>query len=194
MNVYIDFDRTLFDTGAFFKDLENILELNGVPFNEFLKYAKEDEENGFNIFTILNVMKKDIKINSGIFEKINELFKNSETYIYDDAYDFIAKLKERGYKVFILTKGNNEYQLLKIQNTNLLNFVDGVLVTLKAKGELELDYQESIFIDDNPKELESIVKKNPKRIIRMKRDNAKYNDILSSEKIEEVNSLNNITI
>ena len=194
MNIYIDFDRTLFDTDLFLNDLENVLELSGITIDKFFDYVNKDKENGFNIYSILNLMAKDIKVDDDVYKKIDKIIENSEHYIYSDVYDFVKKSKSSGYKIFVLTKGNDEFQLLKIRNTDLFDYLDGVIVTLKDKGKLDLNYQESIFIDDNPGEIESIMLKNPKRIIRIKRDGAKYNNILASEKIEEVESLKDIKL
>ena len=194
MNIYIDFDRTLFDTDLFIKDLEDIIESNGITVDKFLKYVNKDKENGFNIYSILNLMENDIKVDSDVYKKIDKIIENSEHYIYSDVYEFVKMCKDKKYRIFVLTKGNGEFQLLKIRNTKLFDYLDGVIVTLQDKGELDLNYQESIFIDDNPRELESIRLKNPKRIIRIKRDGAKYNSILASETIEEVESLKDINL
>lgn len=194
MNIYIDFDRTIFNTDKFLMDLDDILTLYGIDVSLFLEYVKRNNEQGFNPYIILNRMEKKLEFNKDIYGKINSLVKHSSSYIYDDVYDFLKLAKEKKYKLFILTKGNEEYQLSKIRNTSLLDYIDGVLVTLKFKGELDLNYQESIFIDDNPKEIESLIKKNPKMIYRIMRDNAKYNKIEIIEDVKTITNLKNIFV
>ena len=131
MNVYIDFDRTMFNSDNFLDDLEMIL-------------------SRYNI-------------------------SQSDSYLYDDVISFLQTLKNNGYKLTLLTKGNREYQSMKIKSSKVLDYFDDLIITLKHKGELELNYKESIFIDDNPVEVESIIKRNPMKMIRIKRDGALYN-------------------
>ena len=63
---------------------------------------------------------------------------------------------------------------------------------MRHKGLLKLDYINSIFIDDNPREIDSILSRNPKMIIRMQRDNSKYSSIPMEIDIKCVKSLNEI--
>jgi predicted enzyme involved in methoxymalonyl-ACP biosynthesis len=63
---------------------------------------------------------------------------------------------------------------------------------MKHKGKLNIDYENSIFIDDNPLEIESIIEKKPKMIIRMQRNNSKYSNISLDIDINTVVSLDEI--
>lgn len=194
MNIYIDFDRTLFDTDMFLKDLHNLLKNNNVDMEIFNKYQDELKENGFNPFDILKKMENDSPFNNDVYKQLDELIENSNTYVYSDVDRFLEILKEKKYHIILLTKGNEDYQLAKIKNTDVIKYFDDIIITLKNKGKLDINYQNDIFIDDNPYEIESILKRNPKRMIRIKRANAKYNDINVEGKIEEVENLNEIKI
>lgn len=194
MNVYIDFDRTLFDTDMFLKDLHNLLKNNNVDMEVFNKYQDELKENGFNPFDILKKMENASPFNNDVYKQLDELIENSNTYVYSDVDGFLEMLKEKKYHIILLTKGNEDYQLAKIKNTDVIKYFDDIIITLKNKGKLDINYQNDIFIDDNPYEIESILKRNPKRMIRIKRANAKYNDINVEGKIEEVENLNEIKI
>ena len=191
MKIYIDFDRTHFNTDLFIKDLNIIKEKYHISEELFQKYSlKTHEKQGFNPLDILKQMEKEVSIDKRIYNDIEELFLHDKKYLYDDVIDFLKKAKKKNYKIILLTRGNYAFQIKKIQNTAILEFFDDVLVILKHKGELNLDYDTSIFIDDNIIELESIMTRNPKRIIQIQRD--------SSEKInnnfEIVYSLKDIII
>ncbi len=64
-----------------------------------------------------------------------------------------------------------------------------IVVTLKHKGNLNLDYKNCIFIDDNPKEIQSIIKREPKLVIRVQRDGSKYSNKILENEVLTVKSL-----
>ena len=175
MNVYIDFDRTMFNSDDFLDDLEMILSRYNISQTLFYEYGKRIKDNGFNPYSILKLMSTEISFDDEIYNEIDKLIMKSDSYLYDDVISFLQTLKNNGYKLTLLTKGNREYQSMKIKSSKVLDYFDDLIITLKHKGELELNYKESIFIDDNPVEVESIIKRNPMKMIRIKRDGALYN-------------------
>ena len=185
MNIYIDFDRTLFDTDKFLIDLYNIIVNSKIDLYEFKKIKLKEKKNGFNPYNVLEKM----QVNSDIYQKIDELISNCDNYLYSDSEEFLKKLKEKNYNIILLTKGNSDFQIRKVKSTRVYSYFDDVIVTLKKKGKLNLDYQNSIFIDDNPSEIESIMKRNPKRMIRIMRENAKYNDVVIKESVDVIHNL-----
>lgn len=188
--IYIDFDRTLFDTDAFLKDLEKILEKDNISLQLFNEY-KVKQHNGFNPYEILDDLKKDYSFNQDIYNKIDNLIRNDYKYLYQDSIPFLSRLS-KNHSLVLLTKGNELFQLKKIQACNILKYFNNIIVTNKHKGELNFYYDESIFIDDNPSEIESILSKKPKLVIRIKREQALYNDIEIKDKVVEVTSLEEI--
>ena len=185
MNIYIDFDRTLFDTDKFLIDLYNIIVNSKIDLYEFKKTKLKEKKKGFNPYNVLEKM----QVNSDIYQKIDELISNCDNYLYSDSEEFLKKLKEKNYNIILLTKGNSDFQIRKVKSTRVYSYFDDVIVTLKKKGNLNLDYQNSIFIDDNPSEIESILKRNPKRMIRIMRENAKYNEVKIKDNVLEIHNL-----
>ncbi len=191
MKIYIDFDHTLFDTDTFLNDLCEVIIKNNIDMDLYNKYRIKEKKQGFNIFKIVDDIRKEVSIDSKILDSLHKVLSDSNKYVYDDSLSFIKKAKEMGYQIVLLTKGNKEFQLEKIRNTNIYSYFDDIIITLKKKGCLDIDYENSIFIDDSPFELRSIMKKNPKRIVRIKRKDSKYNSIKISN-IEEVINLKEI--
>ncbi len=111
-------------------------------------------------------------------------------FLYQDTLNFLEKYKD--LDLILLTKGDYEYQLFKVEETGIIKYFKEKIITEKSKGELNIDYKNGIFIDDNPKEIESIISQNPYRIIRMKR--GKYKDIAIDCLTEEVSNLNEIKL
>lgn len=178
MKVYIDFDRTLFDCENFLRDFYSIITNYEIPKNIFMRCQNQCKKRGFNPKIILEKVSKEYQFDTRIYDDINDLLKKSNNYLYSDSIEFLKHLKELGYKTIILTKGNIDYQKEKILYSNIDEFYDELIVTMKHKGKLDIDYKDGIFIDDNPVEIESILERKPKDIIRIRRENSKYFDVL----------------
>ena len=181
MNLYIDFDKTLFDSTEFLDKLCLVLDKYNLPRELFAIY-----DSNFNPYEVLQKIKN---LNQEIYHDLDQVFIKSENYIYDDVIPFFKYVKEKGYRVVIVTKGNKEYQKKKIESSKIDKYCDDIIITLEDKGNLNLDYKNGIFIDDNPNELHSILKNNPKEVIRIMRKNNHYNDIKLQESIKVIASL-----
>ena len=194
MKIYLDFDRTLFDCDRFLEDFYLLIKKYSINKSVFKKYQNECKKEGFNPDNILKRVEKEYSFDNKLYQDIERLIGNSASYLYDDSLDFLKYLKEKKYQVIILTRGNSYYQKKKIEYANISSYYDELLITMNHKGELSIPYNEGIFIDDNPKEIENIITKMPKKIIRIKRNNSKYCNNIVKNKIPTVDSLEEIII
>ena len=192
MNVYIDFDRTLFDCDQFLKDFYNIIDKYQISKDVFKTCQIQCKRDGFNPYTILDNVSREYAFDIEIYHDIDSLLSKTQKYLYIDAIPFLNYLKSCNYKIIILTKGNIEYQKQKILNAKIEDYYNELIVTMKHKGKLNIDYSNSIFIDDNPLEIASILRKRPKRIIRIKRVNSKYSNAEDLKDIDLVSTLSEI--
>ena len=206
MNFYIDFDNTLYNTKALTADMLEKLAIyisktqnvNKEKLLEELK-SKFNRKNIYNIFELCVFFENQYDIqNNQLQLMIKEILEDGNKYVYSDVIEFLEKLKNENYELFILTKAegkdNIEYQKIKIEGSKIKQYFSGnPIITIKPKGELDLDYENGIFIDDNPKELKSLYSAKAKRVIRIKRPNAKYsNEELNISGIEEYTKLSDI--
>ena len=120
------------------------------------------------------------------------MIHNANNYLYSDAISFLEYLKKHNYNITILTKGNSDFQREKIFNAKLDKYYDKLIVTMRHKGLLLLNYSHSIFIDDNPREIKSLLTRRPKKIICIRHINSKYHDIEVSDKVDCYSSLTEI--
>ena len=206
MNFYIDFDNTLYNTKALTADMLEKLAIyisktqnvNKEKLLEELK-SKFNRKNIYNIFELCIFFENQYDMqNNQLQLMIKEILEDGNKYVYSDVIEFLEKLKNENYELFILTKAegkdNIEYQKIKIEGSKIKQYFSGnPIITIKPKGELDLDYENGIFIDDNPKELKSLYSAKAKRVIRIKRPNAKYsNEELNISGIEEYTKLSDI--
>ena len=90
------------------------------------------------------------------------------------------------YEINILTYGQLDHQTKKIKFSKAMPYINNIIVTSNSKiGLKEIDYQNSIFIDNNPNQIEQLVKYGVKKIFRIRRATDKYSTQKVSNNIKE---------
>ena len=201
MNIFIDFDHTLYNTKLLTKDMLNALAIyiskvsneNFEPVLETLKNKfKRGNNNIYDIYELIKyfstIFNYDYKEATNI---VNNVINNGAKYLFEDSIPFLKGLKKKNHKVYILSYNENEvyFQAVKIAGSGLLKYVDGVFPTTTLKGEIPLDFSKCIFIDDKPKDLISIYNNHPFKIFRIRRKNDTYSEIETNLPIPEFTSL-----
>lgn len=194
MNFYLDFDYTLFNTYAFRNELYNILEQNGLD-KSYLALTLEDREQ--KLINVREVFKELSEINNlnidNFIKPLDELYKKSDRFVYDDVIDFLKYLRMKKHKIYLLTWGEREYQREKLKASKLEEYFDETIFTEKLKYTLDIDYKNGIFIDDSIRDLEGLYNKNAKYVFRIKRKDGKNSDKkLNVKGILEFSSLNEL--
>lgn len=201
MNIFIDFDHTLYNTPLLTKDMLDALAIyiskvsneNFEPVLETLKNKfKRGNNNIYDIYELIKYFSKifnyDYKEATNI---VNNVINNGTQYLFEDSIPFLKGLKKKNHKVYILSYNENEvyFQAVKIAGSGLLKYVDGVFPTTTSKGEIPLDFSKCIFIDDKPKDLISIYNNHPFKIFRIRRKNDTYSEIETNLPIPEFTNL-----
>lgn len=179
---YIDFDNTLYETGKLTKDVLNsfsniISTQKQINFQEIYAYIKDSFNSTTDNF-ISFAKSLSIKYNISFNQLYNPLMEiiitNGSQYTFPDAINFLKKLKKTGHKSCILTfvfPKNLSQQALKLTGSGLLEFVDEVYTVTSSKSKLHLDFENSTFIEDSPKEIEDFYNSGARNIIRIIKPN-----------------------
>ena len=205
MNYYIDFDNTLYETAKLTSLMtaaigNKIGELSQLNKEEIIQYVKDNFNSTIdNIFTHAEKMAERYKVDKlCVLNAVNAVINNGNEIVFEDAIRFLKKLKEKGHKIFLLTyipKTNQEYQFKKIIGSGIISYFDGIIVTAEYKFLLDLDYTKGIFIDDDPRDLNELFKKNPVKVIRIrKQSNMRSKIDIDNKEIEEFESFDNINV
>lgn len=205
MNYYIDFDNTLYETAKLTTLMveaiaTTISEFTKKNFDEIMADVKENfNSTTDNIFTYAEKMSEKYEINPQYtVENVNKVVANGESIVFEDAKRFVKRLKERGDKCFILTyipKTNQEYQMKKILGSGIASYFDGIIMTAEYKFLLDINYQNGIFIDDDPRDLNGLVDSGAKKVIRIRKENNKRSKIdINNPEIEEYEYFDDIKI
>lgn len=159
--LFIDFDRTLFDTDQFYEWL------------------------GPNRF------ERILALTSGELSH-----PNFAEYLYADTINFLTLVRQTHRVVIVTYAMNLALQRKKIRGTNIVSFVDDVIITGRNKGEEITEYLSRIgdpgwehtFVDDLPQNIDDVKRLHPEvRCIRIDRvplaQELKRDDILQEDAI-----------
>ena len=172
-------------------EIDNHLTYEGVLFDCNLNFCREKI---YNIYKLCEYIGKKYSINlETLKSEVNDVIKNGEQFVYDDSEEYLTSLHRSGAEIILLTytsAENLDYQKLKIQGSGLDKYFDDKIYTTTNKYLLDIDYKNSVFIDDHPDEVLGIYNKNAMQVIRIKRPDVKYSKIEINQKgIIEVSSL-----
>ena len=205
MNYYIDFDNTLYETAKLTTYMlkaicDTVVEKRGIAYEEIDSYVKENfNSTKDNIFTFAKETGAKFEIDPiEVENNVKAVVDNGNDIVFEDAERFLARLKENGHEVHILTyipKTNQEYQMKKLLGSGLMKYFDTITITSKYKFLLDMDYTQGIFIDDDPRDLNGLYEKNPIKVIRIRKPNNKRSKIdIDNKDIEEFESFDDINV
>lgn len=205
MNYYIDFDNTLYETAKLTTYMlkaicDTVVEKRGIAYEEIDTYVKENfNSTKDNIFTFAKETGVKFEIDPiEVENNVKAVVDNGNDIVFEDAERFLARLKENGHEVHILTyipKTNQEYQMKKLLGSGLMKYFDTITITSKYKFLLDMDYTQGIFIDDDPRDLNGLYEKNPIKVIRIRKPNNKRSKIdIDNKDIEEFESFDDINV
>lgn len=185
MKIYIDFDGTLFNTDKFYQDYLDILNkynISSFKIDEMKKELFANRKFNLDILTDYIISKYNIK---NLKQEVEYLYNNS--YVFEDVIPFLEKYKN--YNLILLTLGDIDYQNRKIESSNLTKYFQDIIITDVDKSQLDINYKDNLFIDNNPKELNRF-QNNGGKIIRIRRIEDKYSVIDLDNVLEYKNFFN----
>lgn len=181
MNYYIDFDNTLYNTNLLKeKMLNSIAEIAKNQQNiDILQECNLlfTNDHIYDIYKLADYICNKYNLNlQQVLKTLDNVILNGSDFTFNDSIPFLEKLHNLNHNIFLLTYSNNnlKYQTLKILGSGLINYFDALYITSTPKYELDIDYKNGIFIDDNPKDLLGLYSKSAKKVIRLKRAENKY--------------------
>ena len=191
--IYIDFDSTLFDVNKYLQNLYKICEKYNIKKDELDEITNNIFKNhkAFFIDDLLKYLLEEKNVDKNIKRDFSLLEKKA--FLFDDTLIFLKSIQTK-YEPILLTCGNIYHQQKKINACNIKEYFSDVIIVQENKSKVDnVDYQNGIFIDNNPLELEKFISVNAKRVIRIKRNSDKYSKInLTNSKLETYNTLKDV--
>lgn len=194
MNIFLDFDDTLFYTARFREDMKKVFEVCGVDealFQSTYESVKKTFVSG-KICTydfdqhIREIVKRSSVKEESIREHVDIFLQNAGEYFFDDAIDFCKAMRSVGASMYIVSYGTSNFQKKKVHASGIGKYVKGLCVGDIDKGKeiqniLSLSDEEiSWFVEDRIEHIQSVKEKNPSvQTILLKRTEGRYDDTMS---------------
>ena len=166
----IDLDYTLLDTSKLINAMEKSVKDYIPYFNFATDYNKirGDIDHGYTYTVKLHakLSAKRLNKNQKLIEK--QLLKGvtqSEKFLYKNAIKLLEYIQNSEAQKILLTRGQEEFQKVKIKNLKLKKYFNKILITQIAKEKVKLGYKKTdflIFINDNLIEMSRLSAKYPK--------------------------------
>jgi FMN phosphatase YigB (HAD superfamily) len=162
MHIVLDFDGTLYHTERLWNSWLDRLVDQGIDRDE----ATEIGEKLFGIGFTLREHAEQSGIAGGDLDEIVSEFEQwveeeGDQLVFGDVKEFI-KENEKDHTFSILTFGEPDFQHFKIEAAGLDEYIDEINIAVpeRRKGvqlkEFLAEHEDIVFVDDNPRELESI--------------------------------------
>lgn len=168
--VLFDLDNTLYDVeqyffGAFRMISEYLSKKYGVPRQNIYKKLVEIWKEKTSMYPrLFNDLLNFFKIDEKEVQNLLKLFNGYDGRIkpYPDTVPTLNALREKGYKLGLITDGNSERQERKIKLLNIQHFFNVITYTkeiepkpspvsyLKTLKKLDVDPPNAFYVADNP--------------------------------------------
>lgn len=188
IKLFIDFDKTLFDTGQVKQRLDRIFGQFGFSQDEIEQtYLAESLDGKFNPYGQIEKLAKIRQFNTQTAEmKTKSMIFDANSMLYSDSAPFIENIDKDKYEVNLLSFGDVQFQSKKVEHSGLADLFDNCYYTDIEKYKYLEDLVDKdeyfIVIDDREEALEKISAKFPKSfMILITRD---ANEIAKSYRIK----------
>jgi FMN phosphatase YigB (HAD superfamily) len=183
MKIYLDFDDTILDTGAFIRELKRVFETAGFSPAEFDEQWKKmkattgdfDYEVFFDQFAHSG---KEFDVGKAR-ETADAVYGNMDAFVHEDFFDFAKEFRRD--QLAMLSFGTTAGQRAKIENSKIVPYFSEVIVTSRGKEE---DFRDIVkeqagkrlfFVDDRAHHIDRVKEATPQVVVmKIERPSGRY--------------------
>lgn len=160
MKIIFDFDNTLFNRDRFMQELARIFGLSYSDFLASYHHFFKERNKFYHPYEHLRLLAEQKEVS---FEqekkKVEKFLEDSAEFLYPYSIPTLQAVKNSGAKMFLLSKGDQEFQSTKINNCGIAQLFDKIIVTEDKISSLKAWRGEQlIFINDKKEENERVKK------------------------------------
>jgi FMN phosphatase YigB (HAD superfamily) len=182
MKIYLDFDDTILDTGAFIRELLQLFQAAGFSEEEFYSNLERTKQKtgDFDLDTFFDHFAKKREFDQRqVRHSMDTVFANMDVFVHEDFFDFAREFGKD--KLAVLSYGTTPTQRRKIENSKIVPFFDEVIVTNRGKEEDFRDIvqkhagKQIFFVDDRAYQLDKVKEAVPSVVaLKIERPSARY--------------------
>lgn len=184
MKIFLDFDDTILNTGAFMNEIMKVFISAGFSQEEFRDNWEETKvkTGDFDLDVFFNLF-----VRTGEFDirktrkSMDMIFSNIDVFVHDDFFDFVKEFGKD--KLAILSFGTTPFQREKIENSKIVPYFSEVIVTPKGKEEAFLQIvsdhagKKIFFVDDRAYQINKVKEAFPDiTAMKIERPNGRYRE------------------
>lgn len=179
--VIIDLDDTLLNSCAMYEAAIDDLRCFGVTDKNFWiaeekeRHQRATTDRLYSFSDHISILSSDLKLNDSDTRKMREklldfIRKNSGNYLFSDAADFLFFFNKK-VDLVIMTSGPQDLQRAKLDGIivsgfDIKEYFQQIIIATKLKGYhankiCPLDNLFNIFIDDSPRQINSVAQTRP---------------------------------
>lgn len=200
MKLVFDFDHTLFDMMAMHEAIESAVRQLGVSPQQYRDaYTSVTNWKKFTVSALSQALAKSAKVKpADVVEALELVAAKSGQWLYPDVKDGLAKLKAAGHELYLLSWGDTEWQMKKINRCDILPLFREVLSIAQVKADYlkawkKTEGEKVVLIDDKPAELKAVDDTGHGiGLIRMRRPGAKYSDQETPHGMAEAKNMDDV--
>lgn len=170
VEVYVDFDHTVFDTDLFFwGDLRSFLNQRGISDHLLEETYFQVQANCYTLRKHLEAMLRKQDRIDDIMADFDQEFSDLSKYLFPDALAFLDQVRcDKNIVLKLLSFGSPNWQRLKVERSGIEKYFKRMIFTdrenSKYKSILSHHYRKNrvVIVDNSPVELDKIKKWIPK--------------------------------
>ena len=167
----LDFDHNCYDTDAFllFEIRDAMINKWNIPIPAWQEAYERATKIGYTLEVHREELVRILKYEPFTLKEIQDFEKNIDfsKYLYSDVSLFIAKAKERRYKMMLLSFGEPSWQDKKVKGVGFDKIMDVIKFTKEEGSKAEIlakyvkDCTKVVFVENNGLDLDAVFKTLP---------------------------------
>ena len=141
MKIFLDFDDTLFNTKDFIRDFSDIFSSQGISretYQATRKKAYRSFDSTTDVYDVdlhIDILKRQFSHFDTLQAKrsVDAFMQDTSAYVFPDVVPFLEEMKQQGNECYVLSFGQADFQMQKIQGTGLGAYFQGVMIVQDKK-------------------------------------------------------------
>jgi len=140
MTIILDLDYTLLDTGRFKEALASVFAACGIDEQRFRQTYRQTAEYDpsaydYDLERHIRLIAEDLTCPADqLRAEVEAVLRRCAEFLYPGAKEFVVELRQRGFRVILMTMGNAGWQNMKVNHSGLAELFDETVLVRADKA------------------------------------------------------------